>query len=358
MATIEWGDTFDHYTYTPVLGGTFYSGVNPISKKWTWISSDDCSIVIAPTYARPGPGGGNGFCIPSGNARVVGKVLPGGSQATRCVGFWYKTANTIISTYLVQFYDTTVSTSTEQCSLRTDSTGHLIVSRAGTTLYTSTNVLVPGTWYWVEFKATIHNTDGVIEARVNGSSTGWVPQKTKSDFGGTLNTRGNGGSNNTANAIGIGQTYNYFDDIMVADDFMGISYGYYAQPVVAGSHADFTPSLGTNVGCVDDASQDDDLSYNSSSTSGNIDTFTLAKIPASSATILGVQHVIAARQDGGTARTIRPKQYTSGSPYNGTSASLAQSYTLTTEMKTTDPSTGSAWTKSGFESAELGYENV
>src|SRR5581483_7253070 len=153
---------------------------------------------------------------------------------------------------------------TEQLSLRLDSAGHLIVSRQGTTLATSTNTLTIATWYWIEFKATINNATGSFEVRVNGSATGWIPQQTNQ------NTRATG--NNSANGFALGNAGNtpgfFFDDVVVADDFVGQGQIVTLRPQAAGNYQQWTPNYGTNFGSVEDWVFDGDNSFVQSSTSG------------------------------------------------------------------------------------------
>lgn len=347
MATLEWGDTFDHY----FLNGAVTFTASSMAKKWTGIDTDSPALLVTPDYARPGPAGGNGLRVNS--SRWVYKTLSGGAQATRCLGFWWNpvAANATNGGIIAAFLDST----TEQLSLRTNTSSQLVVSRAGTTLATSTNTTSANTWYWIEFKATINNTTGAYEVKVNGTSTNWIPAATGA------NTRGTG-SNNSATGIRIGNSSNaafYYDDVVVADDFMGQMQGVFLRPVGPGNYSQWTPNAGSNDGAVRSPFPDDDTSFNASATSGNIDTFAMEKLPAGGTpTILGVQHVIYAKQDAGVQRTLRPKQRSSSTDYNGTSVNTTSTYTYIVEAKPTNPATGVAWTKSSLEAAEFGYENV
>jgi len=342
MATFEWGDTFDSYQQASMY---WNDPSNTMFKKWT--SAPNSGFTVNHNYARPGSSG-NGVVWSAGSADGACKLLPAGDQQTRCVGFWVKTS---------QYFSTTICRfdseyNSEQVSLRTDASNHLIVSRNGTTLFTSTNILNTHTWYWMEFKATINASTGVFEARVNGSSTGWIPQQTGQ------NTRPTVTSYASWLYLGATNALFYFDDVVVADDFMGPLVGSYLEPVGPGTYSQWTPNAGTNDAVVREATPDSDVTINYDATSGHIDTFEMSKLPTPSGNILGIQHVIVARQDAGITRTIRPKQRTGSTDYNGTSRTLPASYVMITEAVPVDPSTSSAWTKSGLESAEFGYENV
>jgi hypothetical protein len=79
----------------------------------------------------------------------------------------------------------------------------------------SSNSVITGVWYRIEFKFTIDPSAGVIEVRVNGTSTGWIPST------GSLNTRAS--ANSTANMIQIGYDQNStpagynFNDYVITD---------------------------------------------------------------------------------------------------------------------------------------------
>jgi len=348
MATLEWGDTFDHYQFN-TLSANF--STLPIATKWTGIDVDSPVLAVSSEYARPGAAGGCGLRVAS--SRWIYKTLPGGAQATRCLAFWWnpQAANATNDLIIAAFLDST----TEQLSIRLNSSGRLVVSRAGTALATSTNTFSSNTWYWIEFKATIHNTTGAYEVKVNGTSTNWIPAATGA------NTRGTG-SNNSATGIRIGNSSNvvqWYDDVVVADDFMGQVQGAFLRPAGPGNYAQWTPNSGSNDGAVRSPFPDADNSFNSSTTSGDKDTFAMEKLPSGGTpTILGVQHVILAKQDAGTQRTVRPKQRSSSTDYSGTGVNTGTSYVYIVEAKPTNPATSAAWTKSGLEAAEFGYENV
>lgn len=350
MATLEWGDTFDHYTKD---SATLFSA-SPASKKWTSQLSTDTpnDWAVGPAYGRPGaPGSGGAGCF-SAQSRSWVKTLPGGAQATRCISVWFNAGagNTSSGYVLIGFYDAAA----EQCSLRVDTSGHLLVSRQGTTLATSTNVISMNTWYHIQFKATIHSTTGVVEVKVNDTSTGWIAST------GSLNTRGTG-SNNSANQVAMGNGYNgwKFDDYVVADDFTGQIQGAYLRPVAAGNYQQWSPNSGDNHGAVAALFTDDDASFVSSTTSGNKDTHVIEDVPSTGTpTILGIQHVIYAKQDAGVQRTIRPKTRISTTDYNGTSVNTGASYLYYTEAVSINPATSAAWTKAAIDGAEFGYENV
>jgi len=61
---------------------------------------------------------------------------------------------------------------TLQCWVGTDTTGHLVAYRGagtGTVLATSTLTLTAGSYVFLEVLATVHNTTGSLQIRVNGA---------------------------------------------------------------------------------------------------------------------------------------------------------------------------------------------
>lgn len=348
MPILEWGDTFDHYTKrTDESFSASFAG-----RKWTsqLVDATADSWEISPRGARPGAPAGNGARVGANTTRHWLKLLPGGALATRCISVWFNpsAANTTTGQPIVAFFDAAA----EQCSVRLDSSARIIVTRGATLLFTSTNTISTNTWYHLQFKATIHNTTGVYEVRVNGTSTGWVPQQTGA------NTRGTGTNNSaTQTVMGCGATGWMFDDFIVADDFTGPLVGAFLAAAAPGNYQAWTANSGNRQGAV--RSADDDASFVASTTSGNIDSYVLDKLPADGTpTILGIQHVIYAKQDGGVQRTLRPKQRSGSTDHNGTSVNTGASYALITEAVSTNPATSAAYTKTSLESAEFGYENV
>lgn len=348
---------FDHYLNdTFGMPGAVDTSVD-LLRKWTgWINGTPGNIyVIEPLYARQQPGQGlwtNG----QSPSPVIYKNRPAGSQATLIFGGAMAFV-TLPGTgsYCVIFYDNV----TEQCSLRGDSAGHLTISRAGTVLGTSTNVISVNTWYYIEIKITIHNTAGVIELRVNGTSTGWIPST------GSLNTRST--ANNYATGIGIGGYASVkWDDLYMADitgsynnDFLGPQIVACLRPVAPGTYTQFTPNFGPNFANVNEQYPDADLTFNADTVAGHIDTFAMADVPIASGVVTAIQHVIYAKQDAGATRTMTPMQHTgSGDTAGPTTFTLGTSYQYLLDCRDANPDTGVPFTIAGINAAEFGYKLV
>jgi len=337
-------DGFDHYEtadiakkwssaggWTPTLG-TIYPGV-------------------APAWAIPP--GGQGLAL--GNAHSLSKVFPS-NYAVGLIGFYYRYLTTPAAMTIASFNE---NTGAEQCSLRVDSTGHLLVNRASTNLATSTNTLSASTWYHIEFKATINNSTGQYEVRVNGSSTGWIPQSSANK-----NTRNV--TNNYFYGFSIygANGYPLFDDLYVLncdaspnDTFLGPQKIITCYPRMAGTYAQWTPNYMDNFENVQETTADSLNTFNQSSTANQIDSFSMDQLP--NATINGIQHVLFARQDVGAARQLAPFQYSSSTPYVGTTYNLTAGFVCYLDVKDQDPDAGpGAWTYANINASEFGYKLI
>ena len=142
-------DGFDHYATAD------------ITKKWTTIGAG--SPVI---NASAGRRSGGALLSPSvtTNTANITKTLAA-SYATLIVGFAFKVTAMSGRTVLRLF-----DGGTEHVNLRLNADGTLSVRRATTVLTTSANSISTDTWYFLEFKATIHDTTGAYDLRVNGVS--------------------------------------------------------------------------------------------------------------------------------------------------------------------------------------------
>jgi len=342
---IKFVDGFDHYACDT---NTAYA--NFMSLKWT-NNIVGTGFNISPAWGRSL--GGQGLQLTS-NTHGVYKTVSAGvaTLITGCAVYFVATPT---NNAFIQFFDGT----TEQISLRGDGSGHLTISRNGTVLATSTNTVSVNTWYFIEIKATIHPSAGVIEVRVNGTSTGWIPSTA------SLNTRNTANSQATGIAVVQPNQNVRIDDFYIADttgsvnnDFLGPIQIAVQAPSAAGNYAQWTPNYGANFGNVRDTIPDGDQTYNASSTANNIDSFVFEKNFMSAGTVLGIQHCILAKQDVGAQRVIAPFQRSSSTDYPGTSVNLGGGYNYILEVKDTNPDTSAAWTLAGLNAAEFGVKLI
>jgi hypothetical protein len=340
---LVFADGFDHYESADII------------KKWTsygnWTPTfGGITDGVAPAWARPP--GGQGYRQAGGN-HFINKVFAG-TYATGICGsnVYWESAGGFTGGSVFVFTESGVA----QLDVRTDTSGHLVVTRNGTTLATSTNVMSLNTWYHIEFKATIHNTTGAYEVRVNGSSTGWIAPATGA------NTRTSSNNFFTGIQLGVaGSDIKRYDDFYlldtsgsVANDFVGPQKITTIYPNAAGNYAQWTGNYAANFANVNESNGDSDSTVNQSSTANQIDTFAFDDVP--SGTVTAIQHAIMARQDAGAARTFCPLQRSGTTDYEGTTFTLAGSHIFYLDPKSTNPDTSAAWTVSGLNAAEFGYK--
>jgi hypothetical protein len=333
-------DGFDHYATADLRA----------SLKWSCTGTP----TIGATSGRRGTGAVN---IPGG-AIYLTKTL--GNQATWIVGFALYFTSMSYATVLLSFIDGT----TTQCSFGIDSNGHLVFYRGNgaTVLATSTNTLSINTWNYIELKVTISNAVGAFEARVDGSSTGWLSAS-------SVDTCSN--SNEYASLIRVGgisalaSTF-YLDDIYICDstgsannNFLGDCRVDVRLPNGNGNSSQFTNSDGNstnNYQYQDDATPDGDTTYVQDSVVGHEDTYPIPALTHTPLAIFGVQPCVVAKKDDEGSRSVATVVRSGGTDYAGATQPLSTSYVGYTDIRETDPATGVAWTKSGVDSIEVGLK--
>jgi hypothetical protein len=235
-----------------------------------------------------------------------------------------------------------------QCDLRVNPDGTLSITRNGTALVggTSTVAIRIGAWNYIEFHAKISQStasgDGVVQlnsAQVLSINSGQSLQSTSDytaneiliagAFAGCLFNDcymcdGNGSVNNT-----------FLNDIRVIPLF----------PNGAGALTQFSVTgASTNWQAVSENPPDNDLTYVSSNTPGNIDLYTVNNL-TTAGTINAIQTVIDTRKDNSASHTLAAEIRIGGTNYSGTSVPSASSYVFNCEIRETNPFTSVAWTQ-------------
>ena len=241
--------------------------------------------------------------------------------------------------------------------VRFDAARHLQVVRGdGTVLGTGSTVVAVESWNYIEMKATIHDSAGVVVVRLNGVvELNLTSQDTRN------------GGNSTADAFQLGSQTSgdcYFDDVYACDDsgsanndLLGDIRVVALAPTGAGNYSQFTPSTGSNYQNVDDATPDGDTTYNSDGTVGHIDTYAFSDI-SQTGTIKAIQHLVYASKDDAGARSIAPVQRSGSTDYVGTTAVLASHYAYVREVVELNPATSAAFTIAEVNAAEFGVTVV
>jgi hypothetical protein len=244
----------------------------------------------------------------------------------------------------------------EQISIRTDSSARLIVSRAGTTIATGTTVLTQGAWYYIELQFVIDPTAGSVTLRLNGATEASASN---------VNTRNT--ANSQWNGVGpfLTSGFSTVDDIYVLDASTGANTSFLGPvsivplyPSGAGSSTQWTSNGGANFAAVGEITPDDDATFVASSTANAIDLYAMDDVPASTGTVYAVQHVINARQDTGATRSIAPVTRIGSTNYVGTAVNLSTGYQAIVQIYNQSPATSSAWTITEVNGLEAGVKLV
>lgn len=254
---------------------------------------------------------------------------------------------------------------TRQLEVGVNTAGQLFVSRAGTVLAASGASIAANVYNYIEIKATINNTTGSYEVRLNGAN---VLSATNVD---TQNT-----TNAFINEVALGAyeralgdltncTHKY-DDFYFCDttgstnnDFLGDIRIDAIYPTADGFYTQWTTSTGADHYALVDETDPNTTDYNSDGTIGNKDSYVMQNPPALlSQTIHGVKAKVAALKDDAGARSIKVG-VRSGST-NGLSAakSLGTSQAYHSHILETDPNTGSAWTPAAVDAVEALIETA
>ena len=311
-----------------------------------------------------GRNGGQALAL-TGTFSDVGRVFD--NQQFWYVGFAVYRTSVASGVNLLTFYDG----SNEQISVGFQNNGNskLAFLIGGVTAKTTTGgetSLSVNTWYYIEVKIKITNSvaSGDCSIYVNGSLYTSLA---------TGQSSRNGSTNNYANKVFIGQTQNFstaqhnFDDVYICDSqgttnnsLLGPCYVSTLYPTGAGASTQWTPNSGTNYSRVNEATQNGDTTYNSTSGVGNRDSYTIASLSDNPNSIYGIQQSSFVRIDASeTTRTVNNSIRSGGSYTDGaTSGNLTSTYSWLNNILATDPNTGVAWTKSGLSSAEAGIKLV
>lgn len=327
-------DSFDHYT--------------SLTQKW-----------IAATMAVSAGTGRNGTASVRANTlNLYCRKFLGVQRQTLIAGLAFKTNSVITATLLpIAFMDGT----SWQCEARISTSGLLRITRNGTVLATSVNSLAPDTWYYIEFKAYIHDTLGTAEIRVNGVT--WVSVS-------------NADTKNTANAYvdtiqigGEGTSSQYVmkdhDDLYVCDttgsyniNFLGDVRVQAILPNGVGAQAEWDPSAGANWQCVDEAAPNADTDYVSTAVAGERDSHVFADLAPATGSIKAVVVYPMARKDDAGARSIAPVVRVGGVNYDGVEQPIGDTYAYYRQIYEENPGTTVPWTIADVNAAEFGVKLV
>jgi hypothetical protein len=158
----------------------------------------------------------------------------------------------------------------------------------------------------------------------------------------------------------------YFDDLVLLDTtggaptntFLGDVRVLTTFPTGAGNLTQWTPLASTNWSQVSETAMDSDTSYNYSGTNGQIDLFTQGGLAVTPLTIFAVKIRCASKLDSAGGDTLAGELRSASTNYVSAAQPVLSTYSYLDFIWTTDPGTGVAWTKTGVNAAQIGYNRV
>lgn len=336
-------------------------------------SSSGGYYATAPSSFQPAGGKTGGGCARCTNAVSFRKAFstPGVITAGNGVHFcgWLKvaalSANQGVVAFGTEINDTTSRVFSPQIIVNTN--GSLSVTQHNAfsiVLATSTaGLFSAGVYTHLEYAAKLNTAanGGYIKVWINGNIvinfagttiSGGVPASF-TDF--SLGKDGNDATNHD------------WDDIVFWDE-NGTDFAYPQittayLPVIetlspdANDTVQFTPSTGSNFQNVDDpAFQNGDTDYNSSSTVGQADQFTLANQATTPAYTFGVTLKTVAKIDIAGTVNLRTRLVSGATTVESANRPLTTSYALYTDYYGKDPNTAAVWTPTQANNLKCGYK--
>jgi hypothetical protein len=328
-------DGFDHYTTSDLF------------KKWNT--------------------GGAGTTVDSGQ----GRRSTGALRISNTGSFWgigkAVSSESYVIGFALRFTDTNSgnaalwiddSTGNTQCSIGLNGSNRLTLWRGygSTVLATSTAILSPNTWYYIEWKVTIADSitaDSCI-VRINGVNEINLPAgtdvKNSSNAGGST-IRISGWTNNT-----------YYDDMYVCDltgttnnDFLGDCRIDTIFPDAEGTYLQGTPSTGTTHYTLVDETTPNTTDYNSLANVNDRDSYGFANVASlASQQIYAVQVSAYTAKDDAGVISAAPFIRSGSVNLDGPTSGLSTDYIYMRQIAETDPNTSSQWTQTAINSAEFG----
>lgn len=231
-----------------------------------------------------------------------------------------------------------------------------------TALVTSTAVLSPDTYNYLEWLVTIHPTAGVSTLRSNGvviaTVSGANTRSTANSFASAIQM-GVITANATAN-MGNSDA----DDLYICDGtgsaphntFLGDCRIDTLFPNAEGSTQQWTPSAAAAHSTLVDEATPNTTDYVSSSTPTHRELFGLQDLSVVTGTIYGVQLGLAVLKSDAGTRLLKGVIRSGASEAVGSTVALGTSQTYMVQVQTTDPATGMVWTDTAVNSVEVGAE--
>lgn len=304
--------------------------------------------------------GRNGNCLNPGNQSVF-KIVPAAMEhATFILGcaFQITSFSGWVGTPDV-FQFRSDANATQHVTVRISNTGAMTITRAGTVLATSTVALALGQWYYLELKATLHDTTGAIELRLNGVTVASVTNVdtknagTKTVFDTVQISIATGG-----NGMRIDDLYLLNGAGSRLNDFLGDVAIETLFPSGNGATSQFVGSDGNstdNYALVDEATPSA-TDYVGGATVGDTDTYTFGDLLRTGGTVHGVVATAYAANSDAGARGLALVARPGSTDRPGSGQALTTTYTPYREVWEQNPDTSTDWTVAAVNAAEFGVK--
>lgn len=250
------------------------------------------------------------------------------------------------------------------CSIRAQYDGSLRVYNSGGSLVatSSSGVLWPGSYQYLEVKVVSNNATGSVLVKLNEvtviNATNIDTSITATDIDLVRFCSGN-----TSNSC-------WWDDIIFLDDsgpaphndLIGDVRARELLPSADTATADWDRNTGaTDYGCVDDAipgDHDGDTTYIYDDTVGGKSLFDFGNMSDTPAYIYGVIAMVAAKKSDAGGKTMRAYLDSGGTVSNGDTWSIGTSYQTWRHIWSLDPNGSIAWAKAAVDALQAGVEVV
>lgn len=254
-----------------------------------------------------------------------------------------------------------------QLAVGLNSAGTIYVARGGyaatgaAILATSSKVISPGIWFYLEFSSVINSTTGSFTVKVNGVQ--WL-------IGSALNTQAT--SNSSASGVAVGGSSNFTSGLTIDyDDFYSRADGVFCGdcrvesllPSGNGTTIQMTPGGTTihpsNYQQVDDNPSDDDTTYNIAGSAGLEDEYTYPALITATGNVQAVMTVPIMRTDSSSA-TAQSVYRSGGTDYvvGGTQTVGTTTYTSYPDIQGHDPNISGPWTIAAINAAQFGVKRI
>ena len=238
----------------------------------------------------------------------------------------------------------------------------------GTMLASTANGVIDAGWHYIELGATIDSSTGTATVCMDGATVLTFTGNTRN--GGTLVNidtimQASAGFLDVHDLVNVGIGSIIMDDLYIANSAGSVNNTLLGDvrvqtlaPTGAGSSTGLTPTgSSSNYANVNEV-PDSTATYNASSVSGTRDTYAMADLVSTSASVFGVQQTSVMFKSDAGAATMKAAQKSGATVSYGATRTLSTSPMLYRDMFEINPATSAAYTTSEVNALEAGAEVV